>query len=128
MRIYQGVDIVEVSKFKDVLLRNNDFISDIFTEKERSYCLSMKDPVVHFAGRFAAKESCIKALGTGMSGPGIDSIFKEIEIVPHPSGKPEVFMNGWAEKNAKRRKICQMTVSISHSDKYAVATAIFVGK
>lgn len=126
-KIYQGVDIVEVPKFKKIFLKNKDFASDIFTKKEREYCLSRKDPYIHFAGRFAAKEASLKALGTGLSGSGIDHIFQEIEVVPNTSGNPILYFSGWAEKISKKRKINQFTVSISHSSNYAVATVILAG-
>ncbi|HXX58587.1 MAG TPA: holo-ACP synthase [Thermodesulfovibrionales bacterium] len=127
IRLYQGVDIVEISKFKGILLRHDAFLRDIFTDQERAYCESRKRPYIHFAGRFAAKESCLKALGTGFSGPGIDHTFKEIEVIPDASGKPRLSLSGWAEKISKRRKIDQWTVSISHSADYAVATVILLG-
>ncbi len=127
IRIYQGVDIVEITKFRDVLLRNEDFVPEIFTEKERAYCQARKDPFLHFAGRFAAKESYLKALGTGMSGSGIDHIFQEIEVIPDVSGKPRLSVSGWAEKITKKRKIHQSSVSIAHSADYTVATVILLG-
>lgn len=126
-QIYQGVDIVEISKFKKVFLKNKNFVSDIFTKKERKYCLSMKNPSLHFAGRFAAKEAFLKALGRGVFGLGIDHIFQEIEVIQHVSGKPMLSINGWAAKISKKRWISQFTVSISHSSNYAVATVILVG-
>ncbi len=125
-KIHQGVDIVEISKFRDVLERNRRFIFDIFTAGERTYCQSMKDPVLHFAGRFAAKESYVKALGTGFSG-GIDALFQEIEVVRTPSGKPEIAVSGWAEKIAQRKKIHHTSVSISHGSQYAISSVILVG-
>ncbi len=124
-RIYQGIDIVEVSKFKKVFLKNKNFASDIFTEKERHYCLSRNDPYIHFAGRFAVKEAGLKALGIGLS--GINHVFKEIEVLPNVSGKPMLTFSGWAEKISKKRRINQFTASISHSSQYAVATVILVG-
>lgn len=126
IRIHQGVDIVAIRKLKDVLLRNRDFVSDIFTEQERTYCQSKKNQYIHLAGRFAAKEACLKALGTGMSGSGIDHIFREIEVIPDASGKPRLSLSGWAAKISKKKKINQFTVSISHSPDYAVATVILV--
>jgi len=126
--IHQGVDLVELSKFKEVLQRNSEFVRDMFTERERAYCESMKDPTVHFAGRFAAKESYAKALGTGFSGTGIDHLFQEIEVTSNPSGKPEISVRGWAAKMAKKRKIRQSSVSISHTAHYAVASVILVGE
>jgi len=127
IQIRQGVDLVEISKFREIVQRHNHFISDIFTERERAYCESMKDPYPHLAGRFAAKESYLKALGTGISGSGIDSIFQNIEVISTASGRPEVSVSGWAEKMAKKRKITQCSLSISHTPHYAVATVILIG-
>lgn len=126
IQIHQGIDMVEIPRFKKVFLRNKDFVSDIFTDREREYCLSTKEPYIHFAGRFAAKEAALKALGAGIRA-GIDHIFREIEIIPHSSGKPLLSFSGWAEKICKRLRLSQFTVSISHSANYAVATVILVG-
>ena len=127
IRLYQGVDIVEISKLKGIILRNDDFIREIFTDQERVYCQSMKKPYVHFAGRFAAKESYLKAIGTGFSGIGIDHIFQEIEVIPGASGKPHLSVCGWAEKLLRKRNIHELSVSIAHSADYAVATVILLG-
>lgn len=128
MRIYQGIDIVEISKFRKVFINNRNFVSDIFTDKERDYCFSRKDPYIHFAGRYAAKEAGLKALGIGMSGTGIDSTLKEFEVIPGPSGKPMLSLSGWADKISSKKRITQLTVSISHSSDYAVATVILTGQ
>ncbi len=126
IQIYQGVDIVENAKFNKVFSRNKNFIYDIFTEKERAYCLSCRDSTIHFSGRFASKEACMKALGIGMSGSGIDHAFHEIEVVQHTSGKPILIVRGWVAKISDRKKINQFTVSISHSLNYTIATVILV--
>jgi holo-[acyl-carrier protein] synthase len=126
MKIHQGVDLVEIPRFKEVFERSDQFPQDIFTEQERSYCQSMKEPYRHFAGRFAAKESYLKALGTGLSRSGIDHILKEIEVIPAASGKPQISVSGWAEKITRRRKISQCSVSISHTGDYAIATVSLV--
>ena len=128
MQVYQGIDIVDVSRLKRIMLRNRNFVYDIFTEKEMLYCQSQKNQYMHFAGRFAAKESFVKAIGTGFAGTGIDNLFNEIEVIPSASGKPQLFMRGWAERLAKKRKIHQWSVSISHTADYAVASVILVGK
>jgi holo-[acyl-carrier protein] synthase len=127
IQILQGVDLVEISKFKEIFQRHSQFVSDIFTEQERAYCESMRDPYPHLAGRFAAKESYLKALGTGITASGIDSIFQEIEVIPAASGKPGILVRGWAEKIAKKKKISQCSLSISHTLHYAVATVILIG-
>jgi len=124
MKIYQGVDLVQISKFREIFIKNKGLVSDIFTEKETSYCTSKINPYIHFAGRFAAKEAGLKALGIGLSGTGIDNTLREIEVVNAPSGKPELVFHGWAGKISTKRNISQATVSISHSGNYAVATVI----
>ena len=70
------------------MLARPEFASEIFTDREREYCFSRPDPYIHLAGRFAAKEACLKALGTGLSGSGIDGALREIEVVPEKSGRP----------------------------------------
>jgi holo-[acyl-carrier protein] synthase len=127
IQIHQGVDIVDIRKFKEITVRNKQFIPDIFTQREQDYCLSMKDPHVHFAGRFAAKEACMKALGWGLSITGIDNMFREIEIVQQPSGQPLLFLSGWASKIRQKKRIHQNTVSISHTGHTAIAMVILVG-
>jgi holo-[acyl-carrier protein] synthase len=127
-RIRQGIDIVDVEKFRAVLGRNPGLAEALFTEGEREYCLSRRDPSLHFAGRFAAKESYMKALGTGFLGTGIDHVFQEIEIRATASGKPEIVIKGWAAKMAERRKIRQCAVSISHASLYAVASVFLTGE
>jgi holo-[acyl-carrier protein] synthase len=127
MKLRQGIDIVEVPRLKQVMQRNADFLHDIFTERERSYCQSGRYPYIHFAGRFAAKESFIKALGSGFRGAGICHLFQEIEIIPASSGRPMIFVSGWAEEYARKRRIRQWDVSISHASHYAIAAVILVG-
>jgi holo-[acyl-carrier protein] synthase len=126
MHIYQGVDIVDVARFREVAGRNRDFLPDIFTQEEMEYCLSMKDPHPHFAGRFAAKEACLKALGIGLSPTGTGHSLREIEISRHLSGRPLLLLNGWAATISRRKRICQHTVSISHTAGTAIATVMLV--
>jgi holo-[acyl-carrier protein] synthase len=128
IQIHHGVDIVDIARFREVAGRNQEFLSDIFTAGEMEYCLSLKDPHTHFAGRFAAKEACLKALGLGLSPAGTGHSLREIEISRHPSGRPLLVLNGWAATISRRKRICQHTVSISHSAGTAVATVVLVGQ
>ena len=127
VRIHQGIDIVPVSKIRDSMQRRPGFEEDVFTARERAYCQGRRDPYIHFAGRFAAKEACLKALGTGLSGTGIDGALGEIEVIPGKSGKPEILVAGWTAAIIRRKRISQLTVSISHSGEYAVASVIMAG-
>jgi len=128
IRIFHGVDIVPVARIKDIMLAHPEFASEIFTDREREYCLSRPNPYIHFAGRFAAKEACLKALGTGLSGGGIDGALREVEIVPKKSGKPALWLSGWTKKIGRRKKVYEQTVSISHSGDFAIASVILAAK
>jgi len=126
--LHQGVDIVEIARLRDVMERHEAFATDVFTERERRYCESRRDPYRHFAGRFAAKESYLKALGVGLTGAGPGRSLRDIEVVTGASGKPGLSVSGWVAGLTKRRGIEQSTVSISHTAEYAVATVILVGQ
>lgn len=125
MRILQGVDLVELAKFREVFSRHPSLALDLFTEDERSYCGSRRDPCLHFAGRFAAKEAALKALGIGIAA-GIDHALQEVEISRAESGKPGLNLRGWVANVSRRLRVHEATVSISHSGEYAVATVILL--
>lgn len=124
--IHQGVDLVAVSKLRAVCERHEDFVTEVFTEAERNYCMSKKNPYRHLAGRFAAKEACMKALGRGLH--GTDGMLREIEIVQEPSGKPSLRLAGFAGKLAARLAVRQLSVSISHTEDLAVSTVVLSGE
>ncbi len=126
IHIHQGIDIVDIAKFRDVASRNAEFLADIFTVEERKYCLSQKHAERHFAGRFAAKEACLKALGLGISGAGMGHCLREVEITRRPSGRPELSLSGWTAAVSSRKGICQQSVSISHTDSTAIASVVMV--
>ena len=128
MRIYQGVDLVEVSRIREVYERHEAFGREIFTESESAFCLARRNPYPHFAGRFAVKEACMKAFGVGMGGFGAGGRFLEIEVETAPSGKPTLRLLGSMERMGRRRGISQATVSISHTREHAVATVILVSE
>jgi len=108
MRI--GVDIEEFERFK-LIAKSPAKLKRIFSDDEIAYCKSKKNPAVHFAARFAAKEAVWKALA-GKKKPAITAI----TIQNTASGKPEVYIAGKKAKN--------IDVSLSHSKNYVVAAAI----
>ena len=127
MRILQGVDLVELERFREVFSRHPSFAQDLFTDAERVYCESRRDPSVHFAGRFAAKEAVLKALGIGIT-TGIDRAFREVEVSRTDSGKPTLHFHGWVATLSDRLRVRQATVSISHSADYVIATVILLSQ
>lgn len=117
-----GNDIIEIERIKGVIDRYpKRFLDRVFSSKEQEYCLKRKEPALHFAGRFAAKEAIVKALGTGFS-KGLNWL--DIEILPNEKGKPEVFLSPSASKFLGEPALM---VSISHCRLYATAFAIWLG-
>lgn len=113
-----GVDIIEIARIKENLSKQK-FMQRIFTSHEITYCQPKANPEVHFAGRFAAKEAILKALGTGLSGLS----WTDIEVLPDSKGVPRVQLHTSAGEIARQQGITEVLVSISHSDNYAVAYA-----
>lgn len=116
-----GNDIIEVARIKSNIERYQQrFLDRLFTSAEQAYCLSRKEPSLHFAGRFAAKEAIVKALGTGFS-QGVTWL--DIEIRHDPKGKPIPFFSSKINNQFALPQIC---LSISHCHEYATAFAVWV--
>ena len=117
--LFIGTDIVEVDRINKLLLKSGDsFKNRVFTTLEQKYCDNKSSPSIHYAGRFAAKESIIKAVkSSGYKNP---IPFKEIEILPSDSGAPIVDLYFVLEGDCK--------VSISHTESFATAFALYVQK
>ena len=113
-----GVDIVEVARIKESLSKEV-FMKRVFTPGEIDYCQNKANAHIHFAGRFAAKEAILKALGTGLSGLK----WTDIEVLPDKIGVPLVYLGITASRIAEKQGITEVLVSISHCDNYAVAYA-----
>lgn len=115
-----GNDIVEIARVRAICSRYPErFLHRIFTPYEQEYCLKRKEPALHFAGRFAAKEAIVKALGTGFS-QGLT--WQDIEIKNDIKGKPLVFFSPFA-KGLFGDLTCHVT--ISHCHHYATAFAVW---
>ena len=114
-----GTDIVEVDRINNLLLRSGEFFKNrVFTTLEQKYCDKKSSPSIHYAGRFAAKESIIKAVkSSGYKNP---IPFKDIEILPSNSGVPIVDLHFKIE--------CECKVSISHTEFHATASALYIQK
>jgi len=117
--IFLGVDIEEVENLpKAANFRTHEFYSSQFNDKELSYAMLMPDPYIHLCGMFCAKESLKK------SAPDlIDLPFNEI-IVSHNSAKRPFIGTIHNDINLKY----QFKVSISHTEKYAMASVIAIGR
>jgi holo-[acyl-carrier protein] synthase len=121
-----GTDIVECLRIAQMIERHGEqFINRVYTDREIEYCRARRMATQHFAGRWAAKEAVMKALGTGWI-RGIN--WRDIEIGNDAGGRPVVSMRGGVRDVVESLEISEMLVSISHCRSHAVAYAIAVGE
>lgn len=119
-----GNEIVECLRIARMVERHEElFLRKVFTRREIEYCSARARANQHYAGRWAAKEAVLKALGTplrsGMS-------FRDIELRVHSNGNIAVALAGKARDICAARSIVDMMISISHCHTYASAVAIAV--
>ncbi len=123
MIIGLGVDIAEVERVKAAINRHGEsFLRRIYTPDERAYCEKFRNKYERFAGRFAAKEAAMKALGTGWR-RGIR--WTDIEVARQKGGKPSLELHGAARKLADEMGVQHISVSITHTATQALAQVIF---
>lgn len=121
-----GTDIVECLRIAQMIDRHGDlFITRVYTDHEIEYCQTRKQSTQHYAGRWAAKEAVLKALGTGWR-RGIS--WRDVEIRNDTSGKPVVALRGGARDVVEELHITEMLISISHCRSHATAYALALGK
>jgi holo-[acyl-carrier protein] synthase len=114
-----GNDIIEIERIERSIQRyGQKFLDRIFTKNEQAYCLKHHRSSRHFAGRFAAKEAVVKALGTGIR-EGVS--WQDIEIINDDFGKPCVSLS---KKLQEAFPGTQILLSISHAQTYATAVAL----
>ena len=121
-----GIDVIEIDRVGEVLARILErFLARVYTPEEIQYCQRRKQATQHFAGRWAAKEAILKALGTGWR-RGIS--WRDIDVRNEPSGKPTVAVRGGAKDVIEQLGIAEIQISISHCRSHATAFAIAIGK
>jgi holo-[acyl-carrier protein] synthase len=126
-RIYPGIDLVNIARLQQVMVRHPAFLEDVFTDQERAFCLARAHPQRHLADRFAVKEACLKALGLGLSTTGLGRMLRDIELPAVASGQPQLIVHGWAKHLMRKKHIIHHTVSISHSPDFAIAMVVLTG-
>lgn len=120
-----GVDIVQVSRIAESLERFGDRMRHrLFTEAERAYCERHKDPLPHFAARFAAKEAASKALGTGISG-GVG--WTQIEVIQPGGRQPTLTLSGVALERFQALGCTASHLTLAHDGGLAVACVVIEG-
>lgn len=120
-----GTDIVECPRIGKMIDQHGElFLRRVYTEREIRYCQARRRSLEHFAGRWAAKEAILKALGTGWR-KGI--CWTDIEVRNETTGQPKVLIRGGARDAAVGRGVGDLLISISHCRTYATAYALAVG-
>jgi holo-[acyl-carrier protein] synthase len=125
MIVGMGIDVAEVKRIRAVVeSQGQRFVKRVYTEAEAAYCEQFKNKYERYAGRFAAKEAAMKALGTGWS-RGVRWV--DVEVVRQRHGRPSLLLHGEARKIADRLGVKNIAMSISHTAEQAFAQVIFEG-
>ncbi|MGA6953767.1 MAG: holo-ACP synthase [Candidatus Acidiferrales bacterium] len=118
-----GLDIAEIDRIEAALTRHGaPILERLYTPGEVAYCESYRHKFERYAGRFAAKEGAMKALGTGWR---LGVRWRDIEVVREPSGKPTLQLAGAARQFAERLGVKNISLTITHSGNLALAEVIF---
>ncbi|HEU0124588.1 MAG TPA: holo-ACP synthase [Bryobacteraceae bacterium] len=117
-----GSDLAEVARIRASRARfGSRFLQRIYTEAEARYALSKANADERLAGRFAAKEAGMKAIGTGLAG-GVT--WKDFEVTRDQSGKPSLRLSGAAAGIAARKGIGRIHLTITHTPELAMAVVV----
>ena len=121
MKIATGVDLIEIDRIVEVIARHgNHYLQRIYTPAELEQCGKRAESL---AGRFAAKEAVVKALGSGIG----DITWKEIEILGDENNAPKLTLTGAAKQREDSLGLTSWSVSISHSQSHSVAFVVMMG-
>jgi holo-[acyl-carrier protein] synthase len=116
-----GLDATDIPRIDKAIARYGDrFVHRIFTEGEIAYCSSKHHPAPHYAGRFAAKEAAMKALGTGLT-RGVT--WRDIEVV-RGGGPPRLLLRGGALRHFQKLGATSSLLTITHADTLALAQVL----
>lgn len=119
-----GTDLVEVERLAGALARRGErFLRRVFTPAERALIGAGPMTGQRAAGRFAAKEAVLKALGTGLRA----GRWRDVEVGRDPLGRPLVTLVGRLAEVAARRGVAAIHVSITHTRTHAAAVAVAEG-
>ena len=121
MNLRTGVDLIEISRIEEVVSRHGKhYLERIYTSAELELCGKR---VESLAGRFAAKEAVVKALGSGIG----EITWKEVEILGDEQNAPVLHLYGKAAQKAEALGLTSWSVSLSHSQSYVVAFVVAIG-
>jgi holo-[acyl-carrier protein] synthase len=118
-----GLDATEIPRVAATIERYGArFLRRIFTDGEIAYCTRRREPAIHFAGRFAAKEAAMKALGTGRS-HGV--LWRDVEVV-RGGGPPRLTFHGGAARRFAAMGGQSSLLTITHAQTLALAQVLIL--
>ena len=121
-KILHGIDLVDFPRIEEMINRHAaHFLDRIFTQTEQQQADQMKNRIERLAGRFAAKEAVLKMLGTGWRGK---IAWTDIEIVNNHFGQPQVKLTGEVKKIASKLGVKDVSLSITHTANFVIASAV----
>jgi holo-[acyl-carrier protein] synthase len=120
-----GLDATEIERIAASVDRYGErFLKRVFTERELEYCMRRRNPAPHLAGRFAAKEAGMKAIGTGHA---FGVLWRDLEVV-RQGGPPQLQFHNAAARHFERLGASRALLTITHTDTLALAHVILIGK
>ena len=120
--VAHGIDLVDCPRIEKMVQDHGErFINRVFTVAEQAYAEANKNRIEKLAGRFAAKEAILKLMGTGWKGK---IAWTDIEVVNNETGRPVVNLCGEVKKIAERLGVRNISVSITHTANFAIASAV----
>ena len=120
-----GVDVIEVARIRQAHERfGQRFLDRILRSAELAYCATYVNPAPHWAARFAAKEAISKAFGTGI---GAQLGWLDMEVLRRDSGQPYALLHAAGAELFRLRGGQALHLTLSHTENYAVATAVLEG-
>ena len=123
MIVGTGIDIAEVPRIRDAMIRHGDRFRDrIYTPAEIAYVERKANKYERYAARFAAKEAGMKALGTGWH-RGVR--WKDFEVVNLRSGRPTLVLHGRAAEIAAESGVRAINLSLTHTVETGMAFVVF---
>lgn len=148
--LYTGIDLIEISRLKQAVERwGTRFLRRVFTPGELADCGCGTDPpqpnapqprpnFASLAARWAAKEATAKALGVGLRGLGgarqppdcsnLRIAWTDVEVVRTAPGRPLLRLHGRAAQAAAAYGLCELALSLSHTNTHAVASVVGIGQ
>ena len=120
--VAHGIDLVDFPRIGEMIDRHGErFLNRVYTAQEQKAADSVMNRIEKLAGRFAAKEAVLKLIGTGWRGK---IAWTDIEVVNNALGQPIVTISGEVKRIADEQGIEQLTLSITHTADFAIASVV----